>query len=482
MRLRLRRRRAPSWQSSTHPPGANGRTAVPSGREAGRGDPRAARLSSGPGGDSFRHPTLAEELDSERSLLVASGIECLVESRADGIGPSAGSATNPALRIGTTAGTRPSWAGAPAARPGRDGDILQRPGAARAPCAGGDPERLRPRPAWGGARQDRRGPSPSGRALSAPNYVPRPMPRLGEPSALSWGTGLSETARLRRSSKPYGLRNPRYTCPASNATSAIARSTCRSLARETASALNLSHQYMGTPVSRSVARATAARTANSFCPALNRDRSCFASTRISRFRKTCHGCVNHSKSRRPQMVRCRSTEPTSVQRRAAISAGAIAVAAAAPRCSVRTQNRWPKTCLSAGTYMTVTVTTSTATQAATDQCSVFSVADAGVGGVAPCLPVARARIRHGRQSAQPLHAFVSIEERHDEARWSPALGRERPPVHVERDEDSVCPRCLQIQVLDVHPISRLEPHRRGARLHAGLVEQIPNRQTGPPNR
>src|SRR5207244_2500299 len=29
---------------------------------------------------SFRHPTLAEELDSARSLLEASGIECAVES------------------------------------------------------------------------------------------------------------------------------------------------------------------------------------------------------------------------------------------------------------------------------------------------------------------------------------------------------------------------------------------------------------------
>jgi len=36
---------------------------------------------------SFRHPTLAEELDSARSLLEASGIECLVESRADGMSP-----------------------------------------------------------------------------------------------------------------------------------------------------------------------------------------------------------------------------------------------------------------------------------------------------------------------------------------------------------------------------------------------------------
>lgn len=36
---------------------------------------------------SFRQPALAEELDSARSLLEASGIECLVESRADRLSP-----------------------------------------------------------------------------------------------------------------------------------------------------------------------------------------------------------------------------------------------------------------------------------------------------------------------------------------------------------------------------------------------------------
>jgi len=51
---------------------------------------------------SFRHPTLAEELDSARSLLEASGIECVVESRPETISPPVETALAWAVREAST--------------------------------------------------------------------------------------------------------------------------------------------------------------------------------------------------------------------------------------------------------------------------------------------------------------------------------------------------------------------------------------------
>lgn len=51
---------------------------------------------------SFRHPTLAEELDSARSLLEASGIECLVESRQEAMSPPVETALAWAVREAAT--------------------------------------------------------------------------------------------------------------------------------------------------------------------------------------------------------------------------------------------------------------------------------------------------------------------------------------------------------------------------------------------
>jgi len=51
---------------------------------------------------SFRHPTLAGELDSARSLLEASGIECVVQSRAEAMSPPVETALAWAVREAAT--------------------------------------------------------------------------------------------------------------------------------------------------------------------------------------------------------------------------------------------------------------------------------------------------------------------------------------------------------------------------------------------
>src|SRR5436309_1059878 len=160
-------------------------------------------------------------------------------------------------------------------------------------------------------------------------------------------------------------------------------------------------------------------------------------------RNTSHGRRNQSQSARSQKLRSRSRRRSSAQRSAGNTSTTATRRIAATRWDVRTQNRWPTIWLNDGTYITTPVTNSTSTAAATDQCSAFSVADAGVRVIAPSLPVADAGGLHDGDPAQPLDTFVAVVAGHDQPRGRSALRAERPleagatrarEASAERDE------------------------------------------------
>src|SRR5881296_1443693 len=196
-------------------------------------------------------------------------------------------------------------------------------------------------------------------------------------------------------------------------------------------------------------------------------------------RNTSHGRRNQSQSPLSQKLSSRSRRRSSPQRSAGITSTTATRTIAATRCDVRTQNRWPTIWLNDGTYITTPVTSSTSTAAATDQCSAFSVADAGVRVIAPSLPVANAGGLHDGDPAQPLDTFVAVVERHDQPRGRSALRAERRVPDAEGDDHAGFVRDLQVEVVHVRAVPRLEAQGAPGRPHRGEVDEGGERDPAP---
>src|SRR5438477_3492075 len=119
------------------------------------------------------------------------------------------------------------------------------------------------------------------------------------------------------------------------------------------------------------------------------------------------------------------------------------------RCEVRTQKRWPTTWLNRGTYMTIPVAIRTSTADATDQCRVFSVADARIGVIAAGLPVAGTRGVHSGDPPQPLDPLVAVVKRHDQSRWRTSFWAERCVRKPERHDDLRLLCSCHIEEIDI---------------------------------
>src|SRR5262245_19069061 len=122
------------------------------------------------------------------------------------------------------------------------------------------------------------------------------------------------------------------------------------------------------------------------------------------------GRTNQSIVAEPHRLSSASGDRTAGHRSTANAAGAATSPAAAARCTVLTQNRWPSAWLSAGTYSTAPVPIRTSTTPASDQCRAASVPDARVRVVAPRLPVTGARRLDRGHPPEPLHALVAVVE------------------------------------------------------------------------
>src|SRR5205807_4674452 len=166
-------------------------------------------------------------------------------------------------------------------------------------------------------------------------------------------------------------------------------------------------------------------------------------------RNTSQGRRNQSQSNRSQKLSSRSRRRTSLHRRAGITRRTATSNSAAMRCEVRTQNRWPTTWLNRGTYMTIPVAIRTSTADATDQCRVFSVADARIGVIAAGLPVAGMRGVHSGDPPQPLDPLVAVVKRHDQSRRRTAFRAEGCVRKPEGDDDVRLQRSRHIEVVDI---------------------------------
>src|SRR5919204_2346193 len=254
--------------------------------------------------------------------------------------------------------------------------------------------------------------------------------------------------------------------PAIKPVAAKAASRWRSRERATNSALNHPHQNIGIPVRSRAANRPATSAAKSFWPALKRPATGTAGG--ARSTKTSHGRRNHSQSEWSKALSWRSRAPSSRGRRAASATSARSMPTAPARWSERTQKRSPTPTLSAGTYIKTPVTSISRTVAATDQWRTFSVADAGIGVIAPRLPVTRPGAGDRRDPAQPFHAFVPVVERHYEPRRRAALGCERLVGKPGRHHHARPAGDVQVQVVDVSAVGRLEPQRARVGPDAGL--------------